>query len=76
MATAPTDSMEDDFEILSERSDITTSITEKDKIEPLEKSHNSVFDGHSSIVENKQKLEMELAQKNNGNEKHDGKYEP
>ena len=71
MATTQTDSMEDDFEILSESSHMTSSITEKDQFETQEKLNNSEIDGHSKVVESKQELEWELAQKNNGNEKHD-----
>ena len=65
MATTQTDSMEDDFEILSESSHMTSSITEKDQFETQEKLNNSEIDGHSKVVESKQELEWELAQKNN-----------
>jgi hypothetical protein len=78
MASAQTDSLEDDFEILPEGSDMSSSVTEKDQVEAQEKSYNPPYQANnppyqSERVMRKQKLiEMELAQ-NDGKEKLDGK---
>ncbi len=70
MASTQTDSVDDDIEILSEGTDMTASVTEKDQIESAEKSYNQEYE--SKLVTDKQKLEMDLLGKNNVDEKLDG----
>ena len=70
MASTQTDSVDDDIEILSEGTDMTASVTEKDQIESAEKSYNQEYE--SKLVTHKQKLEIDLLGKNSVDEKFDG----
>jgi hypothetical protein len=47
MASAQTNSLEDDFEILPEGSDMSSSFTEKDGVEAQEKSYNQPYQANN-----------------------------
>jgi hypothetical protein len=75
MADSMTDSMADDFEIIPEGQEMTSSIGEKDQFETAEKSNILELDAYSlqcNSVINKQKLEMELLRKKNEDKKPNG----